>query len=56
MYLNRMPRYKNTTAKEVNAIEGYLDWLKEKKKEVNMQIVHLRNGAVLTKVNFRARM
>ncbi len=32
MYLNRMPRYKNTTAKEVNAIEGYLDWLKEKKE------------------------
>jgi hypothetical protein len=27
-----MPRYKNTTAKEVNAIEGYLDWLKEKKE------------------------
>ena len=32
MYLNRMPRYKNTTAKEVNAIEGYLDWLKAKKE------------------------
>lgn len=32
MHLNRMPRYKNTTAKEVNAIEGYLDWLKEKKE------------------------
>ena len=31
-YLNRMPRYKNTTAKEVNAIEGYLDWLKAKKE------------------------
>lgn len=31
-YLYRMPRYKNTTAKEVNAIEGYLDWLKEKKE------------------------
>lgn len=33
-YLNRMPRYKNATAKDVNAIEGYLDWL-EKKKEGN---------------------
>lgn len=32
MYLNRMPRYKNTTAKEVNAIEGYLDWLKAKQE------------------------
>lgn len=31
-YLYRMPRYKNTTAKEVNAIEGYLDWLKAKKE------------------------
>lgn len=34
MYLYRMPRYKNVTAEEVNAIEGYLDWL-EKKKEGN---------------------
>lgn len=32
MYLNRMPRYKNTTAKEVSAIENYLDWLKAKKE------------------------
>ena len=32
MYLNRMPRYKNTTASEVSAIEGYLDWLKAKKE------------------------
>ena len=31
-YLYRMPRYKNTTAKDVNAIEGYLDWLKAKKE------------------------
>ena len=31
-YLYRMPRYKNTTAKEVNAIESYLDWLKAKKE------------------------
>ena len=31
-YLYRMPRYKNTTAKEVNAIEGYLGWLKAKKE------------------------
>lgn len=31
-YLNRMPRYKNTTASEVNAIEGYLDWLKAKEE------------------------
>lgn len=29
-YLNRMPRYKNTTAHEVRAIEGYFDWQKEK--------------------------
>lgn len=32
MYLNRMPRYKNTTAREVNAIESYLDWLKAKEE------------------------
>lgn len=32
MYLNRMPRYKNATASDVNAIEGYLDWLKAKKE------------------------
>ena len=24
-YLNRMPRYKNASASEVNAIENYLD-------------------------------
>lgn len=30
MYLNKFPRYKNTTAKQVNAIEGYLDWLDAK--------------------------
>lgn len=29
-YLNRMPRYKNTTANEVSAIENYLDWLEAK--------------------------
>jgi hypothetical protein len=29
-YLNRMPRYKNTTASEVSAIEGYLGWLEAK--------------------------
>lgn len=26
MYLNRMPRYKNTTASEVSAIENYFEW------------------------------
>lgn len=31
-YLNRMPRYKNTTASEVSAIENYFDWLKAKKE------------------------
>lgn len=30
MYLNRMPRYKNTTAHEVSAIEEYFDWQKAK--------------------------
>ncbi len=29
-YLYRMPRYKNTTASEVSAIENYLDWQKTK--------------------------
>lgn len=32
MYLNKFPRYKNTTAKQINAIEGYLDWLDAKEK------------------------
>lgn len=32
MALYRMPRYKNTTASEVSAIENYLDWLKAKKE------------------------
>ena len=26
MYINKFPRYKNTTAKQVNAIEHYIDW------------------------------
>lgn len=30
MYLNRMPRYKNTTGREVSAIEGYLGWMEAK--------------------------
>lgn len=30
MYLYRMPRYKNTTVNEVNAIENYLDWIDAK--------------------------
>lgn len=33
-YLYRMPRYKNTTVDEVNAIESYLDW-QQKKNEGN---------------------
>lgn len=32
MTLYRMPRYKNATASDVNAIENYLDWQKEKKR------------------------
>lgn len=34
MYLNRMPRYKNATAKEVSMLEDYFDW-KNKKKDPN---------------------
>ena len=30
MYLERMPRYKGATAKEVSAIENYLDWKQNK--------------------------
>lgn len=33
MYLNKYPRYKNTTAREVEAVESYLDWLKAKERE-----------------------
>ena len=32
MYLNRMPRYKRTTAKAVSIIESYLDWLRAKEE------------------------
>ena len=32
MYLNRMPRYGNTTVKEVDMLEDYFDW-KNKKKD-----------------------
>jgi hypothetical protein len=31
MYLYKMPRYRGTTVKEVETIEGYLDWLENKK-------------------------
>ena len=30
MYLYKMPRYRGTTAKEVNVIESYFNWLEEK--------------------------
>ena len=30
MYLNRMPRYKDTTIREIDAIEWYLNWQKSK--------------------------
>lgn len=32
MYLNRMPRYKETTASGVSAIEKYFNWLNAKKE------------------------
>lgn len=40
MMLYRMPRYKKATASVINAVEGYLDWQKAKRKGVSMQIVH----------------
>lgn len=33
MYLNKMPRYRNVTAKNVSAIESYFDWIKAKEEE-----------------------
>ena len=30
MYLTKMPRYKDATAKDVYAVENYLDWMKAK--------------------------
>lgn len=36
MTLYRMPRYKNATAKEVDIIENYFDWLKAKKRRQSM--------------------
>lgn len=32
MYLNRMPRYRGATAKDVSAVEQYLDWIGAKIK------------------------
>ena len=32
MYLNKMPRYKNTKGETVNVIENYLDWQKAKEE------------------------
>lgn len=32
MYLNKMPRYRGATAKDVVAVENYLDWIKAKEK------------------------
>jgi hypothetical protein len=32
MYLNRMPRYRGATAKDVSAVEKYLDWKKAKEE------------------------
>ena len=32
MYLNKMPRYKDVTAKQVNGIENYFDWLRAKEE------------------------
>lgn len=31
-YLNKMPRYKNATARDVAAVENYLDWMKAKEE------------------------
>lgn len=30
MYLERMPRYKNATAKDVAAVDSYIDWMRAK--------------------------
>ena len=30
MYLNKMPRYKGVTVKQISAIENYFDWVKAK--------------------------
>lgn len=32
MYLKRMPRYKNATARDISAVQSYLDWITEKVK------------------------
>lgn len=33
MYLERMPRYGDTTPREINAIESYLDWKRKKERK-----------------------
>lgn len=33
MYLNRMPRYRGATAEDVSAVECYLDYIAEQKKD-----------------------
>ena len=32
MYLNKFPRYKNVTVKQIDTIDNYFDWVKEKEK------------------------
>ena len=32
MYLNKFPRYKNVTATQIETIDSYFDWVKEKEK------------------------
>ena len=33
MYLNKMPRYNGATARDVAAVESYLDWMKAKEED-----------------------
>ena len=32
MYLNRMPRYRGATARDISAVESYIDWIDAKEK------------------------
>lgn len=56
MYLERMPRYGNTTPGEICAIESYMDWKRQKSQTYNgtmeewcvaLAIAKYRNGKVL---------
>lgn len=51
MYLNKMPRYGKTTAKDVNNIESYLSWLEAREKGVEVANCSLKEWCGVSEEN-----